>query len=150
MPVLIKEVPPSVAPMDLLLLADPSVEKINGYLPASRCFVACSAEATVGVCVVTPLGQDAYELMSIAVAPDHQQAGVGTQLLKHTIEAARKLGARRLEVGTGSFGYQLTFYQRHGFRITSIDRDFFVRNYAEPIFEAGTQLRDMLRLTLEL
>ncbi len=150
MPVLIKEVPPSVAPMDLLLLADPSVEKINGYLPASRCFVSCSGEATVGVCVVTPLGQDAYELMSIAVAPHYQQAGVGTELLKHTIEAARKLGARRLEVGTGSFGYQLTFYQRHGFRITSIDRDFFVRNYAEPIFEAGIQLRDMLRLTLEL
>lgn len=150
MSVLIKEVPPSDAPMDLLLLADPSVAKINGYLPASRCFVAGSGETSVGVCVVIPLGQDAYELMSIAVAPDHQQDGVGTQLLKHTIEAVRKLGVRRLEVGTGSFGYQLTFYQRQGFRVTSIDRDFFVRNYPEPIFEAGIQLRDMLRLTLAL
>ncbi len=53
-----------------------------------------------------------------------------------------------MEVGTGSFGYQLAFYQRHGFRVTSIDRDFFARNYPEPIFEDGIQLFDMLRLTL--
>lgn len=147
---LIKEVPPSGAPMNLLLLADPSVEKINGYLPASRCFVAYAGELVAGACVLTPLGQDAYELMSIAVVPEQQRNGVGTQLLKHMIDAARKSGVRRLEIGTGSFGYQLTFYQRQGFRVTSIDQDFFVRNYDEPIFEAGIQLKDMLRLTLEL
>jgi len=53
-----------------------------------------------------------------------------------------------MEVGTGTFGYQLAFYQRHGFRVTAIDRDFFVQNYPEPIFEDGIQLHDMLRLTL--
>ena len=35
-----------------------------------------------------------------------------------------------------------------GFRVTSIDYDFFVKNYPEPIFENGIQLFDMLRLTL--
>ena len=33
--------------------------------------------------------------------------------------------------------------------MTGIDRDFFVRNYPEPIFEDGIQLFDRLRLTLE-
>jgi hypothetical protein len=52
-------------------------------------------------------------------------------------------------VGTGTFGYQLAFYQRHGFRVTSIDRDFFIKNYSEPIFEDGIQLFDMLRFALK-
>jgi ribosomal protein S18 acetylase RimI-like enzyme len=87
--------------------------------------------------------------MNIAVAPSHQHSGIGTQLLKHVVAALGASGAERLEVGTGTFGYQLAFYQRQGFRVTSIDRDFFLRNYPEPIFEAGIQLKDMLRLTLE-
>lgn len=146
---LINEVPPAEAPMDLLLLADPSVEKINGYLPASRCFVADFQGTLAGVCVVKLVAPNVYELMSIAVAPSEQQHGIGTQLLKHVIAAMDQSGAERLEVGTGTFGYQLAFYQRHGFRVTGVDRDFFLRNYAEPIFEAGIQLKDMLRLTLE-
>lgn len=146
---LINEVPPSEAPMDLLLLADPSVEKINGYLPVSRCFVACFQGALAGVCVVKPGAANVYELMSIAVAPAEQQHGIGTQLLKYVIAAVGQAGAERLEVGTGTFGYQLAFYQRHGFRVTGVDRDFFLSNYAEPIFEAGIQLKDMLRLSLE-
>ena len=51
-------------------------------------------------------------------------------------------------MGTGTFDYQLAFYQRHGFCVTSIDHDFFVKNYPEPIFEDGIQLVDMLRLSL--
>jgi hypothetical protein len=68
--------------------------------------------------------------------------------LKWVIDFFRNYGARQLEVGTGTFGYQLAFYQRHGFRVTSIDCDFFVKNYPEPILEDGIQLVDMLRLTL--
>jgi ribosomal protein S18 acetylase RimI-like enzyme len=146
---LIEEIPPSEAPMDLLLLADPSVEKINGYLPGSRCFVADFQGTLAGVCVVKPVAPHAYELMSIAVAPSHQKHGIGTQLLEYVIAAVGQSGAERLEVGTGTFGYQLAFYQRHGFRVTGVDRDFFLSNYAEPIFEAGIQLKDMLRLSLE-
>jgi len=39
--------------------------------------------------------------------------------------------ARQKEVGNGAFGYQLAFYQRHGFRVTGIDLDSVVRNYHE-------------------
>jgi ribosomal protein S18 acetylase RimI-like enzyme len=83
------------------------------------------------------------------VDPAHQKSGYGTALLKWVIECCRNAGARRLEVGTGTFGYQLAFYQRHGFRVTRIDHDFFVNNYPEPIFEDGIQLFDMLRLALK-
>jgi protein-L-isoaspartate O-methyltransferase len=59
------------------------------------------------------------------------------------------MGARRLEVGTGSFGYQLAWYQRAGFRVFAVERDFFLDNYEEPIFEDGIQLKDMLRLAVD-
>ncbi len=146
---LIREIPVADAPMELLLIADPSEDKVRSYLPRSRCFVAQSNGAVVGACAVLPLKAGVYELMSIAVHPDHQKCGHGGALLEWVIVFFRKSGARRLEVGTGSFGYQLAFYQRHGFRVDCIDRDFFTKNYNEPIFENGIQLRDMLRLALK-
>ena len=149
MSLLIREVPATDAPMELLLLADPSEEKVLAYLPRSRCFVASSNGVVVGACVVQPLGDGVHELMSIAVHPDHQKFGNGTALLKWVADFYRKSGASQLEVGTGTFGYQLAFYQKQGFRVTSIDHDFFVNNYPEPIFEDGIQLFDMLRLTLK-
>jgi len=148
MTLLIQEVPATDAPLEVLLLADPSEDKIRSYLPRSRCFLASSDGVVVGACVVQPLDAGAYELMSIAVQPAHQRAGFGTALLKWVIDFFRESGASRMEVGTGTFGYQLAFYQRHGFRVTAIDRDFFVKNYPEPILEDGIQLQDMLRLTL--
>ena len=148
MSLLIQQVPAAETPMELLLLADPSEDKIRSYLPGSRCFIASSGDVVVGACVVQPRGSGAHEIMSIAVQPDCQKSGYGTALLKWVIDFFRSAGARQLEVGTGTFGYQLAFYQRHGFRVTSIDHDFFVKNYPEPIFENGIQLFDMLRLTL--
>ncbi|MDF9826212.1 GNAT superfamily N-acetyltransferase [Ereboglobus sp. PH5-10] len=148
-PVEITEVSHKEIPIDLLLQADPSEEKLKGYLPRSTCFAAWLDGLPVGACAVIPTAEKNYELMCISVAPAHQQKGVGTQLLRHVIAAIRKLGANQLTVGTGSFGYQLSFYQRQGFRISSIDRDFFIKNYQVPIFENGIQLRDMLRLTFD-
>jgi ribosomal protein S18 acetylase RimI-like enzyme len=148
MSLLIQEVPTTDAPMELLLLADPSEDKVRSYLSGSRCFVASRNETVVAACVVQPLGAGAHELMSIAVQPAHQRRGYGTALLKWVIDYFRKSGESQLEVGTGTFGYQLAFYQKHGFRVSSIDHNFFVKNYPEPIFEDGIQLFDMLRLTL--
>ena len=149
MPLLIHEIAVTDAPMELLLLADPSEDNIHASPIGSRCFVVSSDEGVVGACVVQPRGTDTYELMSIAVQESHQKAGYGSALLKWVIDFYRQASARQLEVGTGTFGYQLAFYQRQGFRVSSIDHDFFVKNYAEPIFEDGIQLLDMLRLTLK-
>lgn len=143
------EIDSTKAPLDLLLLADPNEAKVRSYLPHSKCFIATRDGAIVGACAVQPRGAGTHELMSIAVRPGSQMAGTGTALLAWIVDYYEKAGAARLEVGTGSFGYQLAFYQRQGFRVTAIDRDFFTRNYPEPIFEQGIQLLDMLRLTRE-
>lgn len=145
----IREVPPEEVPVELLVLADPSEKKVRSYLFRSRCFVASLGGEVVGACAVEPRGPGAYELMSIAVRPEMQGRGIGAALLGGVIDRFREEGADRLEVGTGSFGYRLAFYQRRGFRVVGVDRDFFVRTYAEPIFEDGIQLRDMLRMAID-
>lgn len=136
-------------PLDLLLEADPSPDKVRAYLAKSGCWVAYIEGHPVGAYVLQATNLGVYELMNIAVAPARRQMGIGTTLLQHAVANARDLGAKRLEVGTGTFGYQLAFYQRAGFRVVGVERDFFLENYSEPIFEHGIQHKDMLRLALE-
>jgi len=75
----IAEVAASDVPMELLLDADPSAQRIAAYLVASRCFVARDGADTIGVCVVQELANGVYELMNIAVAPARQRRGCGTR-----------------------------------------------------------------------
>lgn len=144
-------VPVEQAPMDLLLEADPSESQVMGYLKDGICFVARRKQGNVGVYVLKQhANQNYFELMNIAVAPDCQKKGIGRQLLNHAISEVKNRGAKKLSLGTGSFGYQLSFYQRAGFRVDYVERDFFLQNYKEPVFEDGIQHKDMLRLSLEL
>lgn len=144
----IQQIPAAEAPMDLLLLADPSEDKVRAYLPGSICLAASLGGIVVGICVVRRCDSGVYELMNIAVRPGQQKSGHGTALLQRVIAFLGESGATRLEVGTGTFGHQLAFYQRQGFRVSGIDRDFFRDNYPEPIVENGIRHLDRLRLTL--
>lgn len=151
---------PAEAPWPLLLLADPSREKVKRYLQHCTCYAARQTAqftpsglgALIGVCALRPPHdeQTNWELMNMAVSPAWQRNGIGSALLHHAIRELRKRGVTQLEVGTGSFGDQLLFYQRLGFRVSRIDHDFYLRNYTTPLWERGVQLKDMIRLTLAL
>lgn len=143
-------VSPEEMPMRLLLEADPSENRIQRYLNAGWCYLALKSGVPVGVCVLGPADGGAMELYNIAVCPSVQKQGVGTALLRHVIEDARSKGVGRIELGTGTFGYQLAFYQRAGFRVEAVIKDHFVENYDAPIVDSGIQLKDMLRLALQL
>ncbi|MDI5935700.1 GNAT family N-acetyltransferase [Halomonas kalidii] len=145
----IQPVPSTQAPLELLLEADPSPDSLRGYLPRSRCYVARDGDELLGAYVLQPRGDGIVELMSIAVASTLQGQGIGSALLRHAIATAAESDARRLELGTGTFGYQLAFYQRAGFRVVAVERDYFLTHYAEPIYEDGIQHKDRLRLTLD-
>ncbi|PSW05801.1 GNAT family N-acetyltransferase [Photobacterium lipolyticum] len=145
-----KLVPPENAFMSLLLEADPSEVSVRKYLENSCCYVAEQSDKTVGICVLNAIDNGNVELFNIAVSPTVQGKGVGTALLEHVIKSVKARGVSCIELGTGTFGYQLSFYQRLGFRVDSIVKDFFIDNYDQPIFEAGIQHKDMLRLVLML
>jgi ribosomal protein S18 acetylase RimI-like enzyme len=146
----ITEVSPDMIPKKLLLEADPSIEHVNQYLDDSLCYVAVYQKNVVGVCVLKPIGKNKIELFNIAVLPEIQKSGIGSQLLQFVLNRLKEKSFESVELGTGTFGYQLSFYQRYGFRVDSIIKDHFINNYDEPIFENGIQLKNMLRLTLKL
>lgn len=138
-------------PMELLLMADPSRKLVEEYLKRGECYVAQSGENIVGTYVLLPTRPATVELVNIAVAEQHQGSGIGKQLVTHAIQRGREAGYQTMEIGTGNSSVgQLALYQKCGFRITGVDRDFFLRHYDEAIFENGIQVIDMIRLSLDL
>ena len=134
-------------PMDLLLEADPSEELVREYCSNGFVYEAAVDDELMGVYVLLPLSDGIVEIKNIAVAEDARGQGYGKRLIQHALSEAERLGFGNVEIGTGNSSVdQLMLYQKCGFRIDSIDRDFFLRNYPEPIFENGIQCRDMIRL----
>lgn len=137
--------------MDLLLLADPSEAFIQDYLKRGDCYLAEMEKRTVGVYVLLPTRPETVELVNIAIAEEYHGKGIGKRLVLDAIQKAKDKGYKTIEVGTGNSSIsQLALYQKCGFRIVGVDLDFFVRHYAEEIYENGIQCRDMVRLSQEL
>ncbi|MBY0084328.1 GNAT family N-acetyltransferase [Brevibacillus sp. M2.1A] len=138
-------------PMDLLLLADPSVRLVEDYLQRGHCYVAVLEESIVGVYVLIPTRPDTIELVNVAVDEAYHGKGIGKKLVLHSIAVAKSLGYKTIEVGTGNSSVsQLALYQKCGFRMNWIDRDFFLRHYEEEIYENGIQVIDMVRLSQDI
>ncbi|WP_342506905.1 GNAT family N-acetyltransferase [Sporosarcina sp. FSL K6-2383] len=134
-------------PFNLLLLADPSQELVEEYLAIGECHVAEIEGEIVGVYVLVKLDAETMEIMNVAVDDRMHDRGIGKKLIGDAIQTARELGYRSLEVGTGNSSIgQLALYQKCGFRVEGVIKDFFIDNYKEAIFENGIQCRDMIRL----
>ena len=72
---------------------------------------------------MSPLIPDGTPELAIAVLPDHIGQGIGTQLLKHLLEAARKVyPAVMLSVRQNNPAWHL--YERMGFQVvdTALNR----------------------------
>ncbi|MBW8349221.1 GNAT family N-acetyltransferase [Bacillus sp. IITD106] len=138
-------------PISLLLLADPSQELISDYIKRGECFVAEDNHKKIGVFVLLPTRPSTIELVNIAVAENYQGKGIGKQLVMDAMNRAKIKGYKTMEVGTANSSInQLALYQKCGFRISGIDKDFFIRHYDEAIFENGIQAIDMIRLSRDL
>lgn len=135
--------------MDLLLTADPDRSAIRSYLPGSTILVCQSDGKHVGISVLVQQ-IETVELKNIAVLAEHQGKGIAKQMIEQSKRLAKQLGANTMEVGTGNSSFsQLALYQKCGFRMHSIERDYF-KSYPEPIIENGIRCIDMVRLRTEL
>lgn len=138
-------------PYDLLLLADPSMETIQDYIHRGSVYIAFIGHVMVGIYVLIRTRPLTLELVNIAVREEYQGKGIGRSLVQSAMDMARKEKAKVLEVGTGNSSIgQLALYQKCGFRIIGIDRDFFKKHYKEKIIENGIECMDMIRLAVDL
>ncbi|MDM5192922.1 GNAT family N-acetyltransferase [Bacillus hominis] len=151
MSVVIERISKEAIPKSLLLLADPSERQIDAYVQRGFTYIAKQEERIIGVYVLLETRPKTMEIMNIAVVEHMQGKGIGKGLLLHAIEKAKEYNMYKLEVGTGNSSIsQLALYQKCGFRIFSIDFDYFSKHYEEEIIENGIVCRDMIRLAMEL
>lgn len=114
-------------------------------------FVQSKDGHPIAVMVLQELTSDKLEIKNIAVDPRLENQGIATRLLQDAVHFAKVHHYQQLQIGTGSTSFkQLYLYQKIGFRVTEIKRNFFVKNYVQPIHENGLLLRDMLVLTLAI
>lgn len=133
--------------LPLLLLADSSEQQVRGYLQRGVLYVAREAGADVGVVLAMPTESSQAELRAVAVVPELQGQGFGKQMLALVLNDLAGRGYSRVVVGTGNSSIdQIAFYQKLGFRMLRIERDFFtsLRGYPEDLEENGIPLRDMI------
>lgn len=138
-------------PYYLLLLADETVEAINRYIFDSEIYVLEQENQIIALYALQVLDKEAVEIKNIAVTKEYQGQGIGKSLLKDATDRAKSRGFKRVIIGTGDIlGMPMCFYQKEGFEKYDVKKDFFVRNYPQPIYDHGVQLKDMVMLKKEL
>lgn len=136
-------------PYTLLLLADPSRILVEAYLKQGDCYVCEEKDEIIGTYVIVKLNDDTTEIKNVAVREDMQGQGIGKKLILDALRTAKASGSSTVEIGTGNSSIgQLALYQKCGFRISDVVKDFFVNQYEERIFENGIHCRDMIRLEI--
>ena len=140
--------------LPLLLLADESLEQVRSYMQRGDLFAFIDPDgAAVGIVLTLPEADGSVELKAVAVDATRQNFGIGRRMLAAVIEELRRRGVRRAVVGTANAGIgQLAYYQKAGFRLLRIERDFFspARGYPAVMEDNGIRLRDMVWMDLDL
>jgi GNAT superfamily N-acetyltransferase len=138
-------------PLEVLLMADPSREMIEGYLHDGIRYVAKENERIIGALVLLRTRPGCMEIMNVSVLEEHRYKGIGRRLIEQATERAKRDGIRTLHIGTGNPGVgQMLLYQKCGFRIIGVELDFFRKRYKEKIIENGIECRDMIRMEMDL
>lgn len=131
--------------------ADDSESEIASYRDLGEVLIALDDVKIVGhVQIVGHAG--VAEIKSIAVLENRRSTGIGTALIQAALGRCREMDAPLVRVATAAASTDaLKFYQRQGFRLRRIIRDFYLpeRGY-RPYVLNGIPLLDEVILELEL
>jgi ribosomal protein S18 acetylase RimI-like enzyme len=139
--------------MHLFLLADDSEQEIRGYLQQGELYACVEADRCIGIILAIDCAGAVTALKAVAIEPGRQGQGHGKRMMKAVLDDLRSRGTRRAVVGTASAAIgPLAFYQKAGFRMLRIERDYFTgaRGYPAVIRENGIAVRDMVWLDRSL
>jgi GNAT superfamily N-acetyltransferase len=85
--------------------------------PGGAVVMAFAGEIPVGTCALIAEGDGVFELAKMAVDETRQGQGIGRKLLEYTLAEARKMGARRVVLGSNSqLAPAIHLYESVGFK----------------------------------
>lgn len=139
--------------LPLLFLADSAEDHVRAHLSDGTVYaLRDDGGPVIGAvqCVERPddpVAPGTVELTLVAVAEEHQAKGVGRRMLALVLDELRVAGFRRVIVGTSNAGIgEIAYYQKCGFRLLAIERDYFdeARGYDGTETENGIVHRDLV------
>jgi ribosomal protein S18 acetylase RimI-like enzyme len=117
--------------------------------PAATAYIAQNDDTVVGAAVMR-WAHDESEIVYIATVSSLRGQGHGKAIMSCIIAEAQQKRVQAICVGTANSSWaNIAFYQKCGFRMDSVRKDFF--NYLPtPLVEDGIKMQDMLVLRLSL
>ena len=116
----------------LIFLEAPPLEEVRAFVrhnirKGNPAFVALAADEVIGWCDVVPLDRSTRAhtgTLGLGVTAAHRGRGVGTALLRETLQAARARGLTRIELGVRAGNARVVqLYERFGFVREGVDRN---------------------------
>lgn len=153
MPIHLQATPPEAIDklVPILLDADEGEDRVRATLadPAHSSYAALEGETLVGAATLRWELEES-EIVYIAVTLERRGQGLGKAIIALLLDEARRRGTRAVLVGTANSSLEnIAFYQKCGFRLDHVRRDYF--NYIQPpISEHGIPMRDMIILRYDM
>ncbi|WP_440895578.1 GNAT family N-acetyltransferase [Amphibacillus sp. Q70] len=130
--------------LNYLLLADENEVAVNKYLHDGDMYAIYSNDEVVGTLLSTYQTKQIVELKNMALAPEYRNKGLGSFVINEMTDLYKVKGVKKIRVGTANSSIgNIVFYQKNGFRMDEIRRDFF-KDYPAPIYENGIRALDMI------
>lgn len=130
--------------LNYLLLADESEEIVQSYINDGEMYAIDFEGNIAGVVLFMFHPNRIVELKNIAVVEECRGMGLGKAVINETFSLFQSKGLEKMMVGTANSSIStIAFYQKLGFRMAAIKKDFF-KKYPMPIYENGIQALDMI------
>ena len=134
-------------PLYLLLLADPEEKSIKEYSDDSVFIAAKNEDTIVGIAVINKIDKQSIEIVNLAVNEKWQNKKIGRKLLEEVILYAKTERYKQVIIRTGNSSIsQISLYQKLGFQITNVNKDYYLDKYTHVIYENNIQCRDQVEL----
>lgn len=136
--------------LQYLLLADESEAIVKEYINEGEMYAIHYEGNIAGVILFTFHPNNIVELKNIALTEEFRGHGLGKVIIKEAFAIYQQKGFAQMIVGTANSSIaNLAFYQKVGFRMSEIKKDFF-KNYPTPIYENGIRALDMVMFQKDL
>ncbi|GAB4515856.1 MAG: GNAT family N-acetyltransferase [Anaerolineae bacterium] len=134
----------------LLADADKEIGRIRAMVETHTGYFIINGTGEVIGAALLDWQPEESEIIYIAVELSQRGKGYGKQAVALIVAEAAQQSTAALIVGTANASLdQIAFYQKCGFRMDSIRKDYF-DYFTAPVYENGIRIRDMLVLRHDL